>query len=241
MYVKQLAALTEYLAGARREVDEICRFLVLNTLQGLNPRSIYLAEIEPGGSIFRRSSFGLEASQIDQWERIPLNIHVPLTDAINRNRCIVLRTQNEFLEKYPAVESRGELDLDWTSAIATPILPYGAFFLLLRGEPKTDSEFEPFLRSVGYLLALSLRQTTEMNITAEEKGTRKKSSQIELTPRQEVIVELLSKGFTNNEISKEIGFSESLIRQETVAIYAFMGVSGRKELIRKIDSQAIKA
>ena len=241
MYVKELAALTEYLAGARRGVDEICRYLVLNTLQSLNPRSIYLAEIEAGGSIFRRSSFGFEASQIDQWERIPLNVNVPLTDAINRNRCIILRTQNEFIEKYPAVQSRGELDLNWRSAIATPILPYGAFFLLLQGEPRKDSEFEPFLRSIGYLLALSLRQTFDSNLTDEEKVNRKKSTQGELTSRQEVIVELLSKGFTNIEISKEIGYSESLIRQETVAIYAFMGVSGRKDLIRKIDKEAIKA
>jgi DNA-binding NarL/FixJ family response regulator len=42
---------------------------------------------------------------------------------------------------------------------------------------------------------------------------------------------MLSKGATNSEIALEIGYSESLIRQETIEIYRTLGVSGRKELI----------
>jgi DNA-binding NarL/FixJ family response regulator len=35
---------------------------------------------------------------------------------------------------------------------------------------------------------------------------------------------------TNAQIAHEIGYSESLIRQETVVIYRKLGVSGRKEI-----------
>jgi DNA-binding CsgD family transcriptional regulator len=155
--------------------------------------------------------------------------------------CIAVESQSEYFKNYPEVEKLGEVDVNWSNAVAVPILPFGAFFLALNGEPSRDGSFEPFLRCIGHLLALSLRQSAEKGSGVDVKSARKKSSSKELTSRQEVIVELLSKGFTNNEISKEIGYSESLIRQETVTIYAVIGVSGRKELIRMIDSQSIKA
>ena len=56
-----------------------------------------------------------------------------------------------------------------------------------------------------------------------------------LSDRQLVIAGLLERGFSNSEIGDEIGYSESLIRQETVAIYRKLQVTGRKAM------QAIKA
>lgn len=241
MYVKQIVSLTDYLAGARRDLSEICRHLVLDTFKALNPRSIYLGEIVSNGSLRMRSSFGFDELQIERWGEIPLNAKIPVTESISRNKCIVIPSKEEFFQKYPAVRDLGEIDTNWNSAIAVPIFPFGAFFLVLHGEPKKDGEFEAFLRTIGNLLALSLRQSEEMLHSASEKSLIKRSQQEELTTRQKVIVELLAKGYTNVEISKEIGYSESLIRQETIAIYAFMGVSGRKELIRLIDSNSAKA
>lgn len=239
--MQKIASLTEYLAGARREVNEICRHLVLDTFKPLGPRSIYLGEIASNGTLNMRSSFGFEPLQIERWGTIPLNAKIPLTESINFDKCIIIPSKSMFLENYPAVETMGEIDMNWNSAVAVPILPFGAFFLVLHGEPNKDDEFESFLRTVGHLLALGLRQSADIGMITDEKNARKKSDQSELSSRQKIIVELLSKGYTNIEISKELGYSESLIRQETIAIYSFMGVSGRKELIRAIDSQSIKA
>jgi DNA-binding NarL/FixJ family response regulator len=67
--------------------------------------------------------------------------------------------------------------------------------------------------------------------------------QLPLSDRQLVIADLLERGFNNAQIALEIGYSESLIRQETVAIYRKLEVTGRKalQLIRalKIDSEKI--
>ena len=52
----------------------------------------------------------------------------------------------------------------------------------------------------------------------------------ELTDRQKVIVQLLTEGLTNSQIAARIGFSESTVRQETIAIYRHLGVSGRHEV-----------
>jgi DNA-binding NarL/FixJ family response regulator len=53
---------------------------------------------------------------------------------------------------------------------------------------------------------------------------------------------LLAKGFTNAQIAQEIGYSESLVRQETIAIYAALRVSGRREHIKSVeDGESAKA
>ena len=52
-----------------------------------------------------------------------------------------------------------------------------------------------------------------------------------MTARQEIILTSLKKGMTNREIAEEVSYSESLIRQETVIIYAKLGISGKKDLV----------
>lgn len=53
-----------------------------------------------------------------------------------------------------------------------------------------------------------------------------------LTDRQMRILGLMAKGLTNSQISKRVGFSESTVRQETMAIYRYFGVGGRREAVR---------
>jgi DNA-binding CsgD family transcriptional regulator len=54
----------------------------------------------------------------------------------------------------------------------------------------------------------------------------------QLTERQMRILGLMAKGLTNSQISKRVGFSESTVRQETMAIYRYFGVGGRREAVR---------
>jgi len=51
-----------------------------------------------------------------------------------------------------------------------------------------------------------------------------------LTERQKLIVDGIKVGKTNAVIARELGFSESLIRQETIIIYSKLGISGRHEI-----------
>jgi LuxR family maltose regulon positive regulatory protein len=51
-----------------------------------------------------------------------------------------------------------------------------------------------------------------------------------LTPRQEKILDLMRSGLTNEDIAQKIGYSSSLVKQETMLIFSKLGVSGRKDL-----------
>lgn len=54
-------------------------------------------------------------------------------------------------------------------------------------------------------------------------------SVIGLSERQLLILKLISEGRTNADIADVLGYSESLIRQETIKIYSFLDCSGRSE------------
>jgi DNA-binding NarL/FixJ family response regulator len=47
-------------------------------------------------------------------------------------------------------------------------------------------------------------------------------------------LELIQEGKTNRTIALSMGYSESLIRQETMVIYRKLGIEGRRDLNMKI-------
>lgn len=65
------------------------------------------------------------------------------------------------------------------------------------------------------------------NIAMESKNSILGQS---LTKRQEEIHSLIKSRKTNLQISLELGYSESLIRQETMNIYKKLGISGSREI-----------
>jgi DNA-binding CsgD family transcriptional regulator len=50
------------------------------------------------------------------------------------------------------------------------------------------------------------------------------------------MVEMIKEGRTNVSIAAILGYSESLIRQETIIIYRKLGISGRNELKDQVNS-----
>lgn len=63
----------------------------------------------------------------------------------------------------------------------------------------------------------------------------------DLTKRQLKVLCLLATGKTRDAIARELGYSDSTIRIETIAIYRSLGVSGRDEAVRAgIDNGLIR-
>jgi DNA-binding CsgD family transcriptional regulator len=62
----------------------------------------------------------------------------------------------------------------------------------------------------------------------------------QLTARQLTVLRYLCQGYTNRQTAQRMGFSESTVRQETMAIYAYLGVRGRAEAVRAaLDSGVV--
>jgi DNA-binding CsgD family transcriptional regulator len=86
-------------------------------------------------------------------------------------------------------------------------------------------------RSSGYVPA-TLSLVESLNPDEALPGALRRPSAGALSDRQLRILGLMAKGLTNSQISKRVGFSESTVRQETMAIYRFFGVGGRREAVR---------
>ena len=53
-----------------------------------------------------------------------------------------------------------------------------------------------------------------------------------LTARQLQILERMAQQLTNPEISRRVGFSESTVRHETMAVYCSLGVDRRRQAVK---------
>jgi len=232
MFLQQATELANFLTGRSRSAEEIAKFLVLKTFAPYSPTALYIAEITDDGYLSPIGGFGFEKTVIATWGRFPLSMHIPITDAVRTDRCILIDSVEDFFGNYPILNEIENISTDWEAVLAWPMLPFGVGFALLDHAPSLSEEFENYLRLTGAVVTLHLLRKEETRPMSEFKSfTAKKAKSTFMTNRQKVILEMLSKGATNSEIALEIGYSESLVRQETIEIYRILGVSGRKELI----------
>jgi DNA-binding CsgD family transcriptional regulator len=232
VFLKNAADLTSYLAGGDPSGEEIARHLVLKSFAELSPTALCIAELSADGYVTPIAAFGFNRVALANWGKFPLKMQIPITEAIRNDRCILIDSAEELLQRYPIIGEMEEVTYDWASVLALPMLPFGVALAVLGSTPTWDDELELYLRLVGSLVALHLIRARSLKEIPEfRRGKTSKPSGIELSSRQKIILEMLSKGATNSEIALEIGYSESLIRQETIEIYRTLGVSGRKELI----------
>jgi DNA-binding NarL/FixJ family response regulator len=104
-----------------------------------------------------------------------------------------------------------------------------------------SESMEVFFVAIGSLLGLyASRLPSSLAAVAANVKQKIDLPEIPLTDRQFVIAGLLEQGFNNAQIAEEISYSESLIRQETVAIYRKLHVTGRKAMqaIRTLNLEA---
>jgi DNA-binding CsgD family transcriptional regulator len=232
VFLKNAAELTSYLAGGDPSGEEIARHLVLKSFAELSPTALYIAELSDDGYVTPVAAFGFDRVALANWGKFPLAMQIPITEAVRNDRCILIDSAEELLRRYPIVGEMEDVSYDWASVLALPMLPFGVAFAVLGNTPTWDEELEHYLRLVGSVVALHLiRAKNSKEIPEFHRGRTSKPNGKDLSNRQKVILEMLSKGATNAEMALEIGYSESLIRQETIEIYRILGVSGRKELI----------
>ena len=235
MYLSEVESFARYLMSPGLTVSDVCKFLVLETFVHVKPSAIYLAEITEDGCIAPIGSFGLPKNVVSDWGNIPLSIDAPLTEAVKKDQ-IVLVKREEAIEKYPVLLSYKGIPEKWDSYLVCPVNPHGVAALTLDSIPVINRQLESFLRTVSTLATLHFQRSQprfeQFNRKRTSNGARRLG---ELSSRQLLIKGLIEKGFSNPAIAEEIGYSESLVRHETMAIYSILNVSGRKELLEAKD------
>lgn len=232
MYLQKLEELSRFLAAHESSKVEICKFLNFSLFAYLMSRALYFGRVGEDGCVHPTEHFGYESDVVNTWGPIPLRIEMPITAAIKRDRLITVNSPDQMYKEFPAMRALENLDHDWQSIIAIPVHSYGVYAITAYSSSEIDEIHERFLRTVGQIVTVAFAKCDL--IGTDVKKFKKQSTRINkstLSARQEVILKLILKGLTNTQIGEEIGFSESLVRQESIAIYSALKVSGRKELL----------
>ncbi len=232
--IVKVGSLASFLQDGDQSLDAISRFLVLDTFVELNPTGISLGLLRSNGYLEMLSGFGYDAQALEGHSSIPIRSETPMTKAIRYNKLVELNNSQRFEEAH-ATFSHAMLPQGFAAAVAFPLHSVGSGILFMEKKFRLTAELRSFITTVGSTVALEIAKRED--IAPKFSGIRSafNPDTSSLTNREQVILGLIITGATNTEIAGEIGFSESLVRHETIAIYNLLGVSGRKEILERVS------
>lgn len=228
-YLGKLRELSRFQRYSDPSLEEIFAFLSQNTFATFPAEALFLAILRGNGAIHFPVRNGKNvANFINSPERV-LDTQTPGRAAFIEDKVVECGSFDEYLFYYPQ-NIRLIFPNGFQASLAIPVPAYGALMVYSLAAITLDSELENFLRIIGEVLALHF----------DAKGYRPKFDRVEfaedpsalhpLTSRQWAIHEAMLRGLPNGAIAKELSYSESLIRQETMRIYSKLGIRGRKDL-----------
>jgi len=236
-YLDLVSQLNEYLEIKRPSLDDLIHFVAVRTLQQWSAERAFIARIDRDGVFREIAYFGFQFEDSAGWAEVNIMDRVPMADAA-RSGTIVVANEEHITDVYKDLVDRRSSRVG-RSIIDVPILkggvPVGVMGIVFAGEKPTDESFLPFLCSLASCIVFSMDGDRRKMTTKRIGGPH-----IELTERQKKILEMMAQGLTNGAMAARLGFSESLIRQETVKIYRNLNVSNRQEASAKFELKSHK-
>jgi DNA-binding CsgD family transcriptional regulator len=240
MFSEKILAFSDFLAREPKSYNEIAQFLAMNTFAEEKSECIYVGELIETGVVCTLGGFGWSSTEYSSFIDLPIHSAYPITDSIRKNEVLLCKNDLGFKKLYPLMADF-PIRNDWVSGVAIPAYPIGGIALFSSVELELSELAKVFYVAIGSLLGLYASRLPKA-LVAVAINVKEKIDlpQVPLSDRQLVIAGLLERGFNNAQIGLEIGYSESLIRQETVAIYRKLQVTGRKALqaIRTLNLEA---
>ena len=169
---------------------------------------------------------------IDQLLAIKLDENRPASNVLREMKMAIygeeeLASQNlQIVIKDADLSYRNSEITKWKSAAAIPIGTNKGYSILF---PIDVTQFDFALENFRILESL-LNAYESLVYSVSPVESKKSILGTSLTNRQDEILGLIKIGKTNLQIALDLGYSESLIRQETMNIYKKLGISGRKDV-----------
>lgn len=232
MQPEKLLELSNFLARGPKSYNEIAKFLVMNTFSEERVLSLILGELIETGVVCPLAGFGWTTQDFNEFPDLPIQSDTWLATAIREKQVSIVNYTENIEKEYPRLlEIKNYVPQSWQSVVSIPVYPIGGMTMFSSKGLELTESMKLFYIAVGSLLGLYASRLPEALVAAAIEAKKKIDlPQVPLSDRQLVISRLLERGFNNAEIGIEIGYSESLVRQETVAIYRKLQVTGRKAM-----------
>jgi len=222
IYLKKLHIITQYLAESPT-LDELANFLSIHHCPSGEVSSVYFAKIIPNKSLIFEAVYGFQSDEFVQVGReIPIESTRPSGRSIIENRIIFDEIDPNYYLQYPALINDGNTPYPWSTKISMPI--NAQYFLQICRYCSFLQQDKEFYQNIQSLLQIYFSKIGKVALEIGDLSGKP------LTERQADILALIKKGMTNDEIAIEIGYSSSLVKQESMLIFSKLGISGRKGL-----------
>jgi DNA-binding CsgD family transcriptional regulator len=223
IYLKKLHIITQYLAESPT-LDELANFLSIHHCPSGEVSSVYFAKVTPNKSLIFEAVHGFQSDEFVQVGReIPIESTRPSGRSIIENRIIFDEIDPNYYLQYPALINDGNTPYPWSTKISMPINVQ--YFLQICRYCSFLQQDKEFYQNIQSLLQIYFSKIGKVALEIGDLSGKP------LTERQADILALIIKGMTNDEIAIEIGYSSSLVKQESMLIFSKLGISGRKGLM----------
>ena len=219
--------------------DDLARLLVLRIFDGWKCSGSAVFTPVPDGSLSLQASYGYPNGQLQALASVPFELDSPLHRAMSTDEVVW------FPELIDVIEATGScpISIDGASGlIVAPLtrlgIPLLVVVLSFRDELPSNPASGPFVAAVKSLLELHVGQSdsrrTDGLFAAPGDGAvggPLRRTDVNLSPRQLQVLELLAQEKTNRSIALDLGYSESTIRQETLRLYRALNVNSRSDAV----------
>jgi len=232
----------EFLGGTPNP-HSLCRHLTLNVAAQARPIGALLCVLESSGDLRIAGAFGLDEASLTSCAAQTASDNSPLAEAIHSGRPAFYDSAQSIRDSYPDFASGAN---SLTPTAIWPITSCGdriGAIQLFFDEHTTQSPLTADFEAVVAVIALYVRLQLAAGVSATQWSSverrhpvgvaatvndrRRPYGMMELTDRQTSVLDHICAGRTNAQIARLVGFSESTVRQETMAIYRTLGVDGR--------------
>lgn len=247
MLYRQLAEVSTYITDATHELHEVLQMLCLRAMTTLKTEGLMYVELDRQGFATPQSSFGVTLStENGETPRFSISEQTPFTDSIRENRIVWIDTLPQLPKSYASLKQIN-FPRNLKTLITCPVeargLPVGCLSIFSTAKLSYEESIAQYLEAISMILASALltgrsqsqnhlngnSHTSNSNLRLDDYSLGLQDYQEPLSERQNLILKLIAEGRTNAAIADVLGYSESLIRQETIKIYAKLGCSGRNE------------
>lgn len=225
------------------DLGAVCQFLAVNWPTTSTMHQVVILEVGQDASMQLQGWFGVPSHIIPNVQRFSMWDALPAALAVREERMVALAAAQEVDSAFPNLAALG---LNIGGLLAAPIMAIGRAIgacVLVSHDPLSDAEadqraLDQACLALGIFLVGRHRERGHESSEAvlgngatAPNGQHRPDVPSALTERQVTVLQHLAERQTNRQIAARLGFSESTIRQETMAIYRFLGVEGRRQAV----------
>lgn len=221
--------------GAGLSSDDFCTIVVHQLLHEQQANTCFISTLGNDSNVEVFGKYGYEKGI---FEKYTLSVWEPsgITAAMRTGQVQKLDSEEEYIEAYPNNRYSG---LPGNGYIAIPFVTsdnlvgaIGISFHLKLSEINLSDELVELIQLASPFFAYQNNGNSRGGFSKSISFDKlSDTGEVRLTEREELILQLMAKGNTNQEIGLEMHLSESSIRSASVGLFKNLGVHSRKDAV----------